>query len=68
MIIEISIVCATALVVAALLFLHFKAEREAKVPPPQAPTIDPAVIEELRTEIKRVDSKITKASLTRVFQ
>lgn len=68
MIIEISIVCATSLVVAGLLFTHFKAEREAKVPPPPAPAIDPAVIEELRADIKRVESKITKASLTRVFQ
>jgi hypothetical protein len=68
MIIEISIVCITVLVASGLLFCHYKAEREARVPPPAPPSIDPAVIEELRAEIKRVDAKISKASLTRVFQ
>lgn len=67
MIIETSIICSTVVAVTAAIFIHFDKERKARAPILPPPTIDQSVIDELREDIKRVDAKITKASLNRVF-
>jgi folate-dependent tRNA-U54 methylase TrmFO/GidA len=65
MVVEVAIICATVITVAGLIYDHLRRERNHKVQPV---ALDLSVINELREEIKKVDSKITKASLNRVFQ
>ena len=69
MIIEVSLICLTVLVVACMIFTHFERNRV------KPSVIDPKDIENLwaameahSAELKKVEAKFTKASISQVFR
>ncbi len=69
MIIEVTIVCLTALTVAGMIFTHFERNRvKPSIVTPEELAALAASVEAQNAEIKKIEAKFTKASISQVFR